>query len=265
VIIRNLQNIPREKRIKRLIIPRHEDEVIIEADLSQAEGMCVAWKAGETKLIQMYEKGEDIHSFTGSIIMEKKITKEENVSERNIAKRIVHGSNYGMSPMKLSQIILNAYAEGESSRALTIKEAKRAQNIYFQNFPKIRTNYHLGIQRELRENNRVLKTPVGFQRKFYTPYGDELFRQAYAHYAQNIVAFITNTGLNTLAKTSFRSNLYMQTHDSITLSVVRSKKDEAAKLLRQALTYPVYINGRELVIPVDIKWGKNAADTQEMK
>jgi len=224
--IRNLQNIPREKRIRRLFIPNANDEILIEGDLSQAEGMVVAWYAQDRMLMKLYKEGKDVHSHVGTIVLEKPISKE-NKDERQLAKRVVHASNYGTSPQKVTEIILK-----ELDQVISLKDAKRVQNIYFQNFPRIRTHFQGGIEKELDRDNRVLVTPNGFVRKFYTPWGHELFRAAYAHYPQNVVAYVTNCGVNYIRfQTKFGDNLYTQTHDSIALSVKKIDKDIARYVL----------------------------------
>jgi len=248
----NAQNWPRDKRYRRLVIPRNPGEVLVEADLSQAESMIVAWKAKERTLMNKYRNKDDVHSFVASIVMSKEINKEQNKEERTIAKRIVHGSNYGMQPQKIVEVLIK-----EMCLAYPLDRAKKAQIAYFQNFPRIRTGYHASIENELRTKNRIVKTPVGLERKFYTPLGPELFRKAYAYYPQTIVAYITNNGINTIARTDFRDSLVMQVHDSIILSVPKEKSEEAAKLLQLVLTYPLFIEGEELIIPVDVSIGEN--------
>lgn len=242
-----------------MFVPMREDEVLLEGDLSQAEGMVVAWYAQEKVLMEKYRNGEDVHSFVGSIVLEKKITKE-NKQERDMAKRLVHGANYGMSPFKIVEVVLN-----EMGIQMSPMVAKRAQNIYFQNFPRIRTNFHQGIQNELRTQLRVIKTPVGFERKFYTPWGDSLFREAYAFYPQNIVAFITNRALIRLWKKGWGDKTLAQVHDAVLMSVPRSRVKEGVEVLREVMTYPIQIKGTELTIPVEFKVGENWGDMKEVK
>jgi len=91
----NLQNWPREPRIKRLLIPR-EGYRFIEADLSQAEARVVAWYAQEERLIQLYESNADIHSHVATIMFGKPVKK--GMIERQCGKTIGHASNYGMGP-----------------------------------------------------------------------------------------------------------------------------------------------------------------------
>lgn len=257
--IRNLQNIPRKPRTKKLFIPDSPDELLLEADLSQAEGMVVAWYAEETRLIEKYKAGEDVHSFVGSIILERPISKK-NKQERQMAKTVVHASNYDTSPGKITEIVLD-----ELEVVMSKKQAERCQNIYFQNFPRIRSVFQAGIRKELESNLRILRTPVGFERKFWAPWGPELFRQAYSHYPQNVVAYVTNQGVIRISESPYSNMLLAQVHDSMLLSVPKDRLEEVAKAVKEAMTSSVLIKGRELVIPVELKVGVSWGEMEEYK
>lgn len=261
--IRNLQNIPREKRIRKLFVPLPGDDLLIEADLSQAEGMVVAWYAKETTLMKLYRSGEDVHSFVGSIIMQKKISKKETPIERQASKTICHASNYGTSPQKITEILIR---ETDCRFIIDVGEAKKRQAIYFQNFPRIVSGFQKGIEQELLSNNRVLTTPSGFTRKFYSPWGHETLRAAYAHYPQNVVAWVTNCGVIKIhQETEFKDRIYTQTHDSICLSIKHHELSRAIQVLKTAMTKPINIKGEELVIPIEIKCGKSLGEMEEIR
>jgi len=253
----NAQNFPRNPKIRRLIIPSKPGNMLVEGDQVQAESMVVAWRAQERNLMMMFKERADIHSWVGSIIMEEQITKKDK-EKRTFAKRIVHGSNYDMKPPMIVRTILK-----EMCIALPLWKAKRAQNIYFQQFPMIRLGYHKGLEEELRTQNRVIRTPVGFERKFFSPWGPDLLKEAYAHYAQNVVAYITNQAIVKLEELGYGEYIYMQAHDAIVLDVPKPEVNKMAKLLVQLMTYPVNIKGEELVIPIEIKVGKNYGEMEE--
>jgi DNA polymerase-1 len=256
-IIQNTQNVPRDARYKNLFLPLREGEMLLEGDLSQAEGMVVAWKAEEQTLIEKYEKGADVHSFVGTIVMGKPVTKDTKV-ERTVSKRIVHGSNYGMSKIKMSEVLLN-----EADIVIEPRECQKKQNVYFQNFPRIRSIYHAEIEKELRENLRQLSTPNGWKRKFFSPFGADLMKQAFAHYPQNVVAYVTNTGLIRLIAWGWSEYIYAQVHDSILMSVPVPKLPMAAKILKKAMTLAIPIKSRTLTIPVELKIGQRWGEMKD--
>lgn len=80
----NLQNIPRDKTIKRMFVPE-EGYVMAEADMSQNELRVVAGLSNDSEMNRIYDSEGDIHTEFASTAFKKKledVTKEE----RSIAK-----------------------------------------------------------------------------------------------------------------------------------------------------------------------------------
>jgi DNA polymerase-1 len=103
----NLQNIPVKGeyglRIREAFIaaPGH---VLIAADYSQIEPRILAHLSGDERLLRVFEQGEDIHTATAVDIFNlvpEQITREM----RRIAKTVVFGILYGISPFGLSQTL----------------------------------------------------------------------------------------------------------------------------------------------------------------
>lgn len=82
----NLQNVPEDLRILFLA---DEGKTLINADLSQAEARVVAHLAGETRLIEIFDRGGDIHRKNAANIFNK-LESEVTSEERQLAKRVVH-------------------------------------------------------------------------------------------------------------------------------------------------------------------------------
>lgn len=98
----NLQNLPsRGENAGKLksAIEAPPGYVIIDADSSQIEARTVAWMAGQTDLVDAFEKGEDVYKIMASAIYNKpaeEITKEE----RFVGKTTILGAGYGMGAAK---------------------------------------------------------------------------------------------------------------------------------------------------------------------
>ena len=247
----NAQNWPRDPEIRKFVVPYQPDHVIIECDQSQAEARIVAWKARETSLMHLFQTGQKVHEVVGSSVMQEKVSKKLNPVRYETSKRIVHGSNYGMKPPTLSEVVLN-----ETGIAVSIPECRKRQNIYFQRYPRIKTGYHLSLQDELKQRNKTITTCVGDIRKFYAPDGNELYRQVYAYYAQNPVAYITNRAMNILHETWLRDLLMMQMHDALIYSVPNNRIEESVQMIKRAMTFTLMIGKEPLTIPIDAKIGK---------
>ena len=94
----NLQNIPRKSLLKKAIEPL-EGHIIINADSSQIEARTVAWLAGETDLVDAFDKGEDVYKIMASAIYNKPV-EEITDNERFVGKTTILGAGYGMGAEK---------------------------------------------------------------------------------------------------------------------------------------------------------------------
>jgi DNA polymerase-1 len=238
----NMQNIPKGI-VRRIFIP-DEGKVFLNADFSQAEARVVAWLAGEDRLIQIFKDGGDIHRRNAAKIY-RKAEADVTKAEREIAKRIIHASNYGMGPVTFSK-----------NAGIPVAEAKRLLNAYFAEFPRIKL-WHMAIQRDLR-NSRTLTTPLGRKRTFFNRWNESLVKEALAFIPQSTVADLLNMGLRRLyAKYNGSAvEILLQIHDAVLLQVPVLDVAVVAEDVRRMLTIPIQINHKELVIPVDISVGQ---------
>jgi DNA polymerase-1 len=101
----NLQSIPVRTELGREIrsaFVAEEGCLLLSADYSQVELRILAHVSGEEKLIEAFERGEDIHTRTAAEVLGKDpetLTKEE----RNRAKAVNFGIIYGISAFGLSE------------------------------------------------------------------------------------------------------------------------------------------------------------------
>ena len=126
----NIQNIPRDPRIKGMFIP-DKGYKFVEIDYSQAELRVMAFYSKDKLMTEQYVKEQDIHLATASFIFMKKpedITKDE----RKTAKLVNFGYLYGATPQKAhSSINERVAAEKE---VITLIEAKKFREKFFANY-----------------------------------------------------------------------------------------------------------------------------------
>lgn len=243
----NLQNVP-PGVIKTLFVP-DDGKVFINADLSQAEARVVAFLADERSLIKIFDDGGDIHKRNAANIF-KVPEAEVTDHQRQLAKRVVHASNYGMGPITFAK-----------TASIPAADAKRLLNQYFATYPGI-ARWQENIKAEVRKK-RYLVTPLGRKRIFYNQWQESLFKEALAYVPQSTVADIVAKGLIRLwnARTSVPGlDILLQVHDSILIQAPVDASDKAAALLKESLTVPVEIMGKILKIPIDLKIGGNWED-----
>ena len=125
----NLQNLPRKSPLKSSIVAP-EGYVIVDADSSQIEARIVAWLAGQTDLVQAFDKGEDVYKIMASKIYDKPI-EEISDNERFVGKTTILGAGYGMGHKKFRvQLATFGVVVGENS-------AKFILNTYRESFQHI--------------------------------------------------------------------------------------------------------------------------------
>jgi DNA polymerase I-like protein with 3'-5' exonuclease and polymerase domains len=181
----DMQNIPRPPEKEetgeeaewsaniRSLFVAGEGKVFDMWDLWQAEVYCVAVFANCLAFLERLEKGEKIHTMVAGWIFgkeESEITPEEYY----VGKRTTHASNYGLGPVLFSVLIKKS-----------VKEARELLEKYRSHAPEIEA-WHREIQERLK--GRELVTPFGRKRIFRNRYGEEMFREAYAHLPQSTIA-----------------------------------------------------------------------------
>lgn len=125
----NLQNIPvrsgKGQRIREAFVadPGH---VLISADYSQIELRILAHLSRDATLLDSFEKGQDIHRRTAAELFG--VTPDEVTNDqRRLAKVVIFGIAYGMSPFGLAKNL-----------RIGRDEAKNIHDKYFERYPGVR-------------------------------------------------------------------------------------------------------------------------------
>jgi DNA polymerase len=129
----NLQNLPSRgtnaNKLKKAI-RAPKDHVIIDADSSQIEARTVAWLAGQSDLVDAFEKGEDVYKIMASAIYNKEVD-EVTKEERFVGKTTILGAGYGMGANKFREQLKVFGA------VISEVEAKHIINVYRQTYTSI--------------------------------------------------------------------------------------------------------------------------------
>lgn len=260
----NLQNIP--SRLRRIFVARG-GKVLFYADLSQAEARVVAYLARCSALIELFESGADIHSRNAARFFNLNLTdaeiKEKYDALRYAAKRIVHGSNYGMQVDRLIQSANDDARRHGQPHRLNYKVAKTGQDMYFLVYPEIKDIFW----REIRDNlyqTRTLNTPFGRKRQFFGRWDEKLLNEAYAYIPQSTIGDLTCKAM--IRMWDYDKNkwdlpdgaeILVNGHDSLVGECLEKDVEVCMEKLKWALDIPLNIHGKELRIPSDFKIGYN--------
>ena len=129
----NLQNLPsrgQNANKLKLSIEAPEGYVIIDSDSSQIEARTVAWLAGQTDLVESFDRGEDVYKIMASAIYgkdEAEITKEE----RFVGKTTILGAGYGMGGAKFQTQLKTFAVEMQAD------ECARIISVYRSRYSKV--------------------------------------------------------------------------------------------------------------------------------
>lgn len=205
----NMQNIPRDKTIKNLIVAE-DGYKLVQLDYSQAELRVLAYLSGDDFLTGVYQRDEDLHDAVALQMFGPGFTKEQRVQ----AKTINFGIAYGRGPASLQQTF-----------KISISEARALINNWFAQMPKVKS--WIANQRSLALDNVVPSTPLGRERHFTITY--EALNHVQNEYVnfpiQSIASDMTMLSLITIYNWIVENNLQndvriiLSVHDSIVLEV----------------------------------------------
>lgn len=126
----NLQNIPVRtedgKRIREAFRPQQEGWSFLSADYSQIELRLMAHLSEDPKLIEAFLGGEDVHSYTASLVFNLPLGAVTPI-QRQHAKAVNFGILYGQQAFGLSKEL-----------GISVTEASAFITTYFERYPRVR-------------------------------------------------------------------------------------------------------------------------------
>ena len=264
----NLQNIPIKgdglgSKIRRAFVAE-KGYKLLSLDYSQIELRIVAHLAKDETMLEVFRKGEDIHTQTAMSIFG---VKSDNVTKdmRRDAKTINFGILYGLSSFGLSSRI------GEVSHA----EAKDFIKKYFAAYPKVE-EYIEQVKLQVNQAGFV-KNELGRIRKFPEIRSSQFFVRAAAERAavnfpiQSLAADVIKVAMinihRELEKERIRElekseiKMLLQVHDELVFEVKEEKLEYWAKKL-----IPLMENAIKLSVPIKVeaKAGESWGETREL-
>lgn len=249
----NLQNISVRNEdtviIRKIFIPDHDDFVLLAADYSQIELRLLAHLSSETKMIEAFQQGIDIHTKTAMDIYHVDIS-EVTSNMRRAAKAVNFGIVYGISDFGLSEQL-----------KIDRKEASLFIQKYHQSFPRIMaymddvvtSAQRLGYASTMFLRRRIineLSSPVYSVREFGKRAAMNAPIQGTAADLIKIAMVQLSDALN---QRQAKSKLILQVHDEL---VVHAAKDELHWL--KPLMKDIMENVVELSLPLEVSMSEGS-------
>ncbi|WP_103667792.1 DNA polymerase I [Pseudanabaena sp. BC1403] len=245
----NLQNIPIRtafsKRIRAGFLPK-EDWILMAADYSQIELRILAHLSQEPELMRAFNAGEDVHTVTAQLLLEKE---EVTSDERRLAKIINYGVIYGMGAQKFSRDI-----------GVPVKVAKQFIDKFNQRYEKI-SSYMQSVEAEA-ERDGYVKTILGRRRYFrgLSQIGGyqkaALLRSAVNAPIQGTSADIIKVAMLRVNEllSGYQAKLLLQVHDELVFEVPPDEVSELQPKIKAAMESALELSVK---LEVDIHTGKN--------
>ena len=254
----NLQNIPirseQGRRVREAFIAA-PGYLLVAADYSQVELRILAHISGDEALRRAFYEDQDIHAATAAAVFGvplEAVTSEQ----RSLAKAVNFGLLYGMGAFRLAR-----------ETGLTLPEAEKFINAYFERFPRVRA--YLDATRQQAIERGYVETLLGRRRYFPVLASQEGGRQSDAERRaaereavnmpiQGTAADIIKLAMirlhRALGERGLGARMILQVHDELVLEVPEGEVQLAASLVRDVMenAYPL-----EVPLRVDVSVGHN--------
>ncbi len=239
----NVQNIPESARF--IYVPSTPQSRFLAVDYSSIENRLTAFFAQDTERLNRWSLDPSFneHKWVASqffnLAYEDVVKDNSKDAPYGIAKRIGHGSNYGMGPKKISMLFDMDF---KTVRDLCAKwRVVNAKTVAWQEETAAKA-----------KKDGVLTTPFGRKRWFYT---DSSFTESLSFLPQSTAADVIFRAMTALApELPHGSRIVLQVHDSLLVEMLGVQTDEVLDLVLRTMTAPIpELPG--LSLPVEYKLG----------
>jgi len=254
--------------------------VIVNIDLSQAEGRIVALLSEDIQLLEAYDK-IDIHRRTAALAL---FTGQLNLSyehdpiadilgkdspERFIGKKVRHAGNYFMQWKEFMKNVISDCRRFHIQFTISAFSSKQILERFHAASPNIINVFHRDIKAAVDET-RALINPFGRLRRFFDRPGNQLYKEAFAFIPQSTVKDRLTLSLLEIRDKNYPIKLVNESHDAGTfLMPIGEYVDicrEIKPIVEQEIDFSTCsIKRGKLTIPCDFEYGDNYKDLNPLK
>ena len=258
----NLQNIPIKgegmgSKVRQAFIAKSGYKLVA-LDYSQIELRIVAHLSGDKNMLEIFNKGEDIHTQTALALFDVK-NNEVTPDMRRYAKTVNFGILYGLS----------SFGFADRISGVSLGEAKDFIDKYFATFPQV-GDFLEKVKMQVREDSQVTNQ-IGRVRKFPEIKSSQYFiRQAAERAAINFPIQSLSADIIKIAMIQIHKllngheneiSMLLQVHDELVFEVAEAKVAHWVKQLK-----PIMENAIKLSVPVivEAKAGDNWGEMEKV-
>ena len=250
----NLQNIPirtpRGQQVRKAFIPRDDNHVLLAADYSQIELRIIAALSNDPKMVDAFQRGEDIHATTAAKVFEvplDEVTREQRAN----AKTVNFGIVYGVSAFGLSQ-----------QTNLSRSESKALIDAYYATYPSLRA--YISEQIEFAREMGYVETVLG-RRRYLKDINSQnavvrgaAERNAVNAPIQGSAADIIKIAMinihNRLQNENWAGKMLLQVHDELVFDVPKAEVEDFSAMVKHEMENAFSLN---VPLVVDVGTGSN--------
>jgi DNA polymerase-1 len=212
------------------------------ADYSQIELRVVAEISQDKRMIDAYQKGEDLHRLTAALITGESIA-DDSKDKYSLAKAVNFGLIYGMEAEKLVEYSLNNHGV-----SMTLQQAEKFRSKYFSAYQGI-SQWHQDVEFHKYGETRTLGNRRRVWNGYYTNIA-ELFKTP----IQGTSADITKRALCILHERSQGSGIRIIgcIHDEIITEAPLAETETAARILRDSMIAAGKMYLKDVPVVVDV-------------
>lgn len=216
----NLQNVPRDSKIKRMFIPT-PGRVFVQADYKGAELRVLACEARDRYLHQLFADGRDIHNEVATRFFGPGFNKDQRVR----AKAVVFGLAYGREAYSLSL-----------EHGWPVQEAQRYLDQFFALIPEV-VRWREGIRKQILQSEDDLVTRFGRHRRIWLITEQnikDIVKEGLAFIPQSTASDITLTAACELHE-KYHLDIRNLVHDSILVECDPEDAEDVSQLMAKEL------------------------------
>lgn len=236
--------------------------MLVELDYSALEDRIPAYASNCTKLILMFEKGENTHLYRATLIFGRPITDKKLFAlEYDFSKRLRYSRGYGASVLTVCLKMLEDTHEWHPPEEIGPMLKRMDDDV-----PEIMA-WHNQCWKEAEETG-YLYDGFGVRRVLFDPPGRR--RQvAYSSPTQTTASGIMNRSTVRIYQNKDKfhkdTRLICQVHDSLLAEVREDLVEEEAWRMKKYMEQEVEVFGRKIVFPVEVKYGKRWGTMKELR
>jgi uracil-DNA glycosylase family 4 len=246
----NLQNIVRDKAIRRQFVASRPGNILIQADYKQAEGRCIAWFAQDEYLRDIFASGEDLFNQLGLGLYKHKFD-PRNKEQRVRTKAFFYGIAFGREYYSISK-----------EYKIPLAEAQRDYEAFLATIPAT-VAWQASIKRHVLDGKDLI-SPFGRRRRFalITPANEkDVFNEALSYLPQSTSSDICLDALGKI-RPQLRGIGFVRLtiHDSLTVEAPESKLEYVSQLLRHEMVEAARRITTYVPFEVDVTHGHSWGD-----